>query len=264
MYSTKQLAREVVEGLKLGLSRRSCPELENIYSVCISGSCVRGDFLDCNSDLDIDVIFKPGVDFRNDPGYLLVQSIVDKIIGGRPFPSHSPGGVDWNPLLWEWLPTSETGPIAPHNGPYFPRFGIFLFDYHRHLEVCWGEDPRQILASPPDPASMVREWFETSLVKIDRLAELGDCRRMAFGTLKTVQLVQIVFGELTLDKIRLAELYTKNVPDFPMKPAGEEVVREYVGSKYPEYPPKFEEMGFYRKLVVELWDLVRGKSQIWR
>lgn len=260
MYSTKQLAREVVEGLKLELSRRSSLELENIFSVCISGSCVRGDFLVCNSDLDIDVIFKPGVDFRNDPGHLLVRSIVDKIIGGRPFPSHSPGGVDWNPLLWEWLPTSETGPIAPQNGPYFPPFGIFLFDYHRHLEVCWGEDPRQILASPPDPASMVREWFESLLVKIDRLVELGDRRRVAFGTLRTLQLAQIVFGELTLDKIRLAELYAENVPDFPMKPAGERVIQGYVRSQYPENPPEFEKICFYRKLVVELWDLVRGKG----
>jgi len=259
MYSTKQLAQEVVEGLKSELPKQDSSELKNVYSVCISGSYARGDFLDCNSDLDINVIFKPGVGSqdRDDTGYLLVQSVVNKIIGGRPFPSHAPGGIDWDPLRWEWLPTSEVGPIPPHDSPYFPPFGIFLFDFHQHLEVCWGEDPRPILASPPPPASMVQAWFKSSLVKIERLSEIGDRRRVAFGAFKSLQLAQIIFGELTLDKTQLPELYKQNVPDFPMKSAGERVIQGYIRAKYPDSPPEFEEIEFYRRLVIELWDVIR-------
>jgi len=262
MYSTKHLAREVVEGLKSELSGCYRSELRNIYSVCISGSYARGDFLDCNSDLDINVILKPGSGSQdiNDPGYPLVRSVVNNIIGGRPFPSHTPGGIDWNPLLWEWLPTAEVGPIFPHDGPYFSSFGVFLFDLHQHLEVCWGEDPRPILASPPDPASMAQAWFRSALVKIDRLSETRDRRRAAFGAFKSLQLAQVIFGELTLHKIRLADLYRQNVPDFPMESIGEQVIQSYISSKYPESPPEFAEIDHYRRLTTELWHMIRKRQ----
>jgi len=132
MEGTLGLAEEIVEGLTDRLSRRSGEELGSIFCVYVSGSYVRGDFTDHNSDLDLSVVFNPGFDglFREDSCYRTIQSEVEGIIGARTFPSHGRdlphGGVDWQPIRWDWLPTPDRGPSVPGHGPYFPPFGIFL------------------------------------------------------------------------------------------------------------------------------------------
>jgi predicted nucleotidyltransferase len=255
------IADEIVEELPNRLSCHS-DDLYNIFSVYISGSYIRGDFNDNNSDLDISVVFQPECDnlFQEDPAYKMIQFEVQRTIGERKFHSHTPGGVDWNPIRWEWLPTPKRGPSIPGPGPYYPPFGIFLFDLHKHLKLCWGEDPRPHLVKPPAPISMARSWYESSLVKLGRYNQLND--RAAGGTFKSLQLAQIIFGELTLDKNYLPVLYADYVPDFPMKDEGSRLIKEMIGARYPHHPPNFDTPDHYMKLVEQLWSMIQEEKVI--
>lgn len=251
---TIEVATRIVEGLAGSLSKSAPADLGNIRSVFVTGSYVRGDWLDRNSDLDLHVLFKPGAGGPSDqdPGYRRVQSIVNDLRGGETFASHTPGGVDWS-----------THPAAPQteadvrNVDGFPPFSVFLFDFMAHSRILWGEDFRPRIPPAPDPVSLVNPWFESSLVKLARLGtgEI-DRERAAFRAYKCLALTQIVFGERTLDKTRMLNAYLANVPAFPMKADGERLVRKYFGAIYPDWKPQFDDVPYYADLVRSLRDVI--------
>lgn len=76
--------------------------------------------------------------------------------------------------------------------------------------------------------------------------------KVMFLTYKAITAALLHFGEVTLNKYRILELYQEHVPDFEGKEFGERVIRNYLGSFYPERPPmKFsgaECAEFVRKL----------------
>ena len=78
-----------------------------------------------------------------------------------------------------------------------------------------------------------------------------------FLAYKAATAAQLYFGEVTLNKYQILELYQEHVPDFEGKEFGERVIRNYLGSFYPERPP----MGFSgaecAEFVRKLWKLVR-------
>ncbi len=262
MQGSYGLVGEIVEGLIDRLSCRSSADLDSIFSVYVSGSYVRGDFLESNSDLDLSVVFRPGGDrlLREDPSYKLVQSEVQGIIGGRSFHSHTPGGVDWEAIRWDWLPTPKRGPSIPGPAPYYAPFGIFLFDLHRYLKVCWGEDPRPHLVEPPDPVSMATAWYEHSLERLN--PDYQRVENAASGAFKSLQVAQIIFGEPTLDKTRLPTLYEDVVPGFPMKEEGARLIHEVVQARYPDHPPHFDTASHYRELVTRLWAMIQEERRL--
>jgi hypothetical protein len=231
--------------------------------VCVSGSYARGDFVDANSDLDVTVILSEGVTAnpRECPGFLAVKAFAEETVDSRPFPAHTPGGIDWNPTLWHWVPKKPEDIVTPHPGPYFPPFGIFLFDFLRHVIVCWGPDPRTIFPPAPHPRAMADDWFSAAEVKQKKYVESGDRRRAAYSAHQSIQVAQIVFGELTLDKRRLRELYEKHVPPFGTKAFGSQVIEVALSQRYPDHPPRFAPAAQYAAFVRDLGSLVRGQTQ---
>lgn len=253
MYGTRQLATEIVDKLQVDLRTRDV-NLPGIRSVFLYGSFVRGDWLDSNSDLDIGVLFA-GENALPD-GFDQLRTFTDEILHGRPFPSHTPGGIDWCTL--SAVPT-QNHEVRTVTG--FSALNIFLFDFVRNSLILWGEDFRKTLPAPPEPKTLVDAWFEGALARID---QLGDSER---GRLKapliaghSIFVVQLVFGERTIEKTRMLELYLHNVPDFPMKAAGEHLIRQWVGAIYPSQPPVLEPPSHYRRLVESFWDLVRFRN----
>ena len=257
---TKEIAREIVEGLKSELSRRKPSELENVRSVFVTGSYVRGDWLDCSSDLDINILFMP--DFKapieKDVGYRFIRSTANRILGGRPFPSQCPSGIDWS--IHPGVPTRGED---VRNVSGYLLFNIFLFDFLEHSEILWGEDFRPLMPAAPDPISLAPLWFERFLTRIGQLGNSeADRWRAAKGAYHSIVIAQMVFGERTLDKTRMLSLYMHNIPDFPMKVAGERVIREYIGSIYPNRKPQFEEVGYYQQLIQGLWEVIIRREKV--
>ncbi len=84
-----------------------------------------------------------------------------------------------------------------------------------------------------------------------------------FLAYKAVTAAQIFFGEAVLDKYRMLELYQRNVPEFEGKPFGEILIRNYLGSFYPQRPPlvlgRRECLGFVRE-VEEIIGPIRRSS----
>jgi len=102
---------------------------------------------------------------------------------------------------------------------------------------------------------MAGPWFERALDRLDP-KEAQSRSRAASLAYKSIQLAQIVFGELTLNKKQLPSLYSRFVPGFPMKKDGSRLIREILDARYPHNPPRFAARGHYRELVAQLWDLV--------
>jgi hypothetical protein len=57
----------------------------------------------------------------------------------------------------------------------------------------------------------------------------------------------------------MLRLYLSNVPAFESKVIGELVIREYLGSVYPERLPRYLDPGAYRRLIVDLSHLVANR-----
>ena len=82
MNSTRDIACEVVEGLRNGLYGLSGEDLAGVHSVIVYGSYVRGGWLDSNSDLDIAVLFSPEAP-DDSPGYRRIRETAERILQGR-------------------------------------------------------------------------------------------------------------------------------------------------------------------------------------
>jgi len=133
--STKLLADEIITGLRENLPKLLEP-IGNIWSVAISGSYPRGDFVDNNSDLDINIIFKkkgfdiPRYLFREEQGYKVIKHYIDSVLGDRVIYSHAWSGdndckgIEWQIFLLSDFPEKPEDIKPPHEGPEFPYFNI--------------------------------------------------------------------------------------------------------------------------------------------
>ncbi len=256
LVRTLGIAREIVQGLKTRLASCSPSDLPGIQSVCAYGSIARGDWFDCNSDLDLAVLFHPDTSESDATGYKKLQEMARGILAGRAFPAHTPGGIDWCTLPSFPRRDDEVRQISG-----FFHFNIFLFDFLAHSEILWGEDFRARMPAPPDPASLAAPWFEAVVARVQQLHDTEAVQFKApSNAYKATLVAQLVFGERTLDKRRILELYCANVPEFPMKTEGEKLIRQYVGAIYPDCPPKTEDPLHYMDLILELERLVCGAT----
>ena len=254
---TRDIAREVVQKLRTELSSHSPENLSGVRSLFVYGSFMRGDWLDSSSDLDLGVLFSPGSSQANSTGYQTIQDAATRILAGRCFPSHTPGGIDWCTL-----PSFPTRDEEVRRISAFPPFNIFMFDFMRYSDILWGEDFRSQMPAPPDPASLALPWFHAILARLDELGDSPLSRQKApFNAYKALMLTQLVFGERTRDKTKILHLYMNNVPDFPMKSDGEKLIRQYLGATYPDRPPAFEEPSYYRRLIEQFRDMVQNRDE---
>ena len=254
MYGTRALADEVVQGLRNWLSGVSPSELPGVRSVFLYGSFMRGDWLDSNSDLDIGLVLTDPSS-ADDPPWRPLHGRCQQLLARRPFPSHMPGGLDWCTL--PGLPRSDAD---VHQITGFAPLNMFLLEFMACCQVIWGEDFVRDLPEAPEPADLVDAWFSRALARMDDLGDSDLGRQKApLMAGHSIFVAQLLFGERTINKRQMLDLYARNVPDFPMKPEGEHLIRQWVGAVYPEHPPEFEEPRHYRRMMESLRELCEGE-----
>ncbi len=127
------------------------------------------------------------------------------------------------------------------------------------MEILWGEDVKKLLPPPPGPTDLAVQAIEFRLSRLRRLADIpANYPRAAFSAYKAMLIAQLVFGERTLDKTKMLDLYLRNVPEFSMKTAGELIIRDYVGAHYPDRPPAYRSVSHYVEYIESVAALVDG------
>lgn len=250
---THRIADHIVFDMSRRLADVGPVQLPTIRSVFIVGSWARGDWLNSLSDLDIKVLYHPHSDHAAKCRDL--TQLKDASFGGAPqpeFASRRPGGIHWGTETW--IPLQQEHEYEIWGNPYY---SVFYFDFFAHRHHVWGEDFSHLLPDPVDTRSLLGMALQFGSELIDRLPETEEgLHNIAGAAYRSVLMTQLAFGEQTLDKTRLLDLYLRNVPRFPMKPAGEFVIRQYLGAVYPDYPPAYGSMPFYSELIGALRDLV--------
>jgi hypothetical protein len=258
MHETYSFATKALTSLQFSLAELGSigsVELGPVRSVYVTGSYVRGDWLHSSSDLDITVLFREGfTSDKRDQALSSIKRLAAQTPDQHGFPSHCPsGGIDWGTQMF--VPARQID--LRQIGPYLP-YGVFFFDFRKHLEIIWGEDFRPAL---PEPLSV----RELALPTIDWMASmasstkglLDESHRMAFRAYNALQLAQLVFGEETLDKRKMLYLYGEHVPDFPGKHLGEYCIGQYVGSVYPDRAPTYLSPAVYMQFILAVQNLLR-------
>ncbi len=250
MYTnTHLLAEKLVGGLKQALDQTRPTDLLSIRSIYLTGSYIRGDWLDSSSDLDITILCadeQNSVIFEKDFAFL--RSLAQRILDGAFFPSQCPGGIDWSIQSSIPITPSEASVIGP-----YPYHSIFLFDLKEQFYLLWGEDVKQRLPDPPDPAKLAAPALDFLLSRLSRLGNSrDDARKAAFAAYKSVLVAQLAWGRRTLHKYRILDLYNCFVPDFALKYVGKRIIRDYLGSFYPDRPPQYEDATYYTSFIKAL------------
>ena len=230
---TKPLADELIRGLQENLPAAALSD--GLWSVCVCGSYVRGDFMDCNSDLDFCLIGKP--ESGECPHGSSVRELVDVLLHGRSFHSHNPHQFDWITVSWDALPKPGDLISLPESGPSIRLLNIFLFDFVEHLLVLCGEDPRRVLAEPPSVRALALAWFTRACNNHEHHLKQHAEYLIPMTAFNSIHVAQIVFGERTLDKRRLLDLYRRHVPGFPLKDFGAQMIQAKLQQRYPDHPP---------------------------
>ena len=224
-------------------------ELKGVRSVFVSGSYVRGDWLDGRSDLDVGLV----TDRDWERGFAVVQRVVSDSVGEGGFDSHEEGGVDWNLIDTASLPRTTQQAI---HSPY-PYFSVFRFDLDAHCDILWGDDFRDLLPPVPPPHEIAHRFLRQ---RAQRIAVLEDSalgrKRALYAAYKAAVVLQLAHGELTLDKRRMPVLFERNVPEFPDKRSCAAIIANYAngGSIVPET------VASYRALIDSCADTLFGQG----
>lgn len=213
----------------------------------LTGSYVRGDWLDASSDLDVNLLYDAERG-SVEADLATLRGCLEGADGPSEFPSQCPGGIDWS--VHPRVPETPAEVATPSP---FALFGVFYFDLLEHSVVVWGEDVRARLPLAPDPRPLVAPSLRASLARLEPLADLADAlenrRRSAFAAYRAAAMLQLRFGERTLDKRRLPGLYRRHVPSFAYEALGAEIIEARLTARYPDRPPAFLDSGSYREFV---------------
>ena len=238
MKNTKKIADSIVEALINKLSKESLQSIECIY---IPGSYSRGDWLNSSSDLDIHIINSGNTKSKQED-LAKIHGIINEAIDSRIFYSHAPGGVDYGFSEIENIPKTMEEVLKPNPYTYF---STFMFDIKKHCMTIYGTELSKLLPETPDPKMNVKEWIKILIEKNKTYEEGND--RISYNTYKIILGLQILYGINSINKYEILQLYQKNVPSFNKKWFGELIIRNYIGSIYPERPMK----KFENKLFIE-------------
>jgi len=229
MKNTKILADKIVDILIERL--RGCT-LSAFKSIYICGSYCRGDWLNSSSDLDLHMIENEGNEVQKENDLNHIQSIVMDALDGQDFPSHCPGGIEYGFSQIANIPKTYEDACKP--SPY-ANFATLMFDFKENNITIYGENINNLLPETPDPKVNAHDWL-SMLVNRIKTMDANDFR-LPFNTYKAIIAAQLQHGEASINKYRMLELYQKNIPEFSMKWFGELVIRNYIGSIYPERVP---------------------------
>lgn len=241
MQDTYKTAQAIVEFIQGTVNKQGfeVPSIRNIY---ITGSFVRGDWLNMSSDLDIQVLFKKGSpDILQKEDLLKLQNAIAERFGKPPFPSQamsSEYGLDISTN--DYLPQnekdlSELCPFMPYN--------IYYFDFCQNRKLLYGDDFSQDLPKPIDIAPLI---VPAVRALAERMKIYRESFRFAYAAYKIAVMLQLYFGERSIDKRRMLDLYLRNVPEFSHKLYGEMIIRNYIGSYYPDRPPQYFDPSVYK------------------
>ncbi len=250
MINTYNIATEIVAFLKSSFKSNlyNIPSIKNVY---ITGSYVRNDWLNMSSDLDIQILFYKDSkkDIRKHDITILQNSVCDTF-GDIPFPSQAmdaPFGLDWS--INDCLPNeNDIITISP-----FTAYNIFYFDFYKNRKLLYGNDFTNELPKPVPIMPLIKPTIEFLTQRI--FSNLYDIKKCAYVAYKIAVILQLNFGELTIDKRKILELYLLNVPEFSHKIVGELIIRNYIESFYPDRKPIYFERKVYEefaKVVVNL------------
>ena len=248
MVNTKLLADKIVRALINRLKNCELPAFKSIY---IAGSYCRGDWLNSSSDLDIHMINSDNATEHKENNLNCIKSIVSETLNGQAFPSHCPGGVEYG--FSNILNIPKTYDEACKPSPY-AYFSTLMFDFKENNMTIYGDNINSLLPETPNPKAHAREWLSALTERITN-AEADDFK-LPFGVYKAIMAAQLHYGETTINKYKMLELYQKYVPDFSMKWFGELVVRNYIGSIYPDRIPMRFPHSEYLNFINELKHIV--------
>ncbi|MCL2774246.1 MAG: hypothetical protein FWD71_12975 [Oscillospiraceae bacterium] len=246
--NTKILADSVVEKLSAELKKYNLSYFKSIY-VC--GSYCRGDWLNSNSDLDIHTICDDNQSDLREENFGLLKSLVDEALRGRDFPAHSES-IEYGFSSLENIPKTYEEALKP--SPY-AYFSTLMFDLKENHITLYGEEINGLLPQAPNPRENAEDWLLSLINRTENLKR-GDFR-LYWITYKIILAAQILFGEITINKYKILELYQKHIPEFPAKYFGEIVIRNYLGSVYPERPPVIFDEDEYKNFISELSKLIK-------
>lgn len=222
--------------------------MPGVRSVFLTGSFVRGDWRDASSDLDINVLASNPAE-----GCAAARS-VEQLLKSRSsrmtFPSQCPGGIDWG--FHSSVPTESSD--IDGSSPY-PYFGVFYFDFLENVRVVWGEDFTVGLPEVNDARSLVAPSLRRTEQRLSADRSVTP-RRAAYAAYKAAAMLQLFFGELTLDKRRIHGLYVRHVPEFRGKEMGDRIIRSYLTSSYPDHAPDFQDQKYYASFITACLKLV--------
>jgi predicted nucleotidyltransferase len=236
MENTKEIAEKIVETLSNELSKIKLSSLKCIY---ILGSYCRGDWLNNCSDLDIHMIYSEDNNMRqNDLNK--IHKIVENINGLKKINSHCPGGIDYGFNEFAYIPKTVEDASKPNPYPYF---SALMFDLKKYHKTVYGIELNELLPETPDTKTTTKNWLLV-LLERTKVLERGNIK-IPFNVYKIILALQLIFGEITINKYKILELYQRNVPEFEMKWFGEMIIRNYIGSIYPERPLIMYEHNMY-------------------
>lgn len=245
--NTYKVASVIVSFLQSNFENNkfNIPTIKNVY---LTGSFVRGDWLNMSSDLDIQILFhKDSPESERNADLLKMQQTVSNNFGNPPFPSQAmeaPFGLDWSTN--DYLPTTTQNilEVTP-----FSAYNIFYFDFYKNRKLLFGVDFTNELPQPVDITKTIKPTVEFLTERICKSNLHIDVRRCAYDSYKIAVILQLLFGVMDIDKRKMLDLYLKNVPEFSHKHWGEIIIRNYVGSYYPDRKPTYFERSVYMEFA---------------
>ena len=173
------------------------------------------------------------------------------------FPSQCPGGIDWS--FQTFVPKSPVDVARPTPYAYY---GVFYFDFLSTIRLLWGDDFTPDLPPVNDTKALMLPTLEQTYERLKPLADTGMNRqRSAFAAYKAAVMLQLFFGERSLDKFSMLKLYQRYVPDFAFKERGEQIIRERLSACYLHNPPDFRALSYYLAFVEAALNLVRREAK---
>jgi hypothetical protein len=129
-----------------------------------------------------------------------------------------------------------------------------MFDLKKYHKTIYGEELNKLLPDTPDPKKTAKDWL---IVLIDRAKKIDKSDiKIQFVMYKIILALQLFFGKISINKYNILQLYQKNIPEFKMKWFGEMVIRNYIGSIYPERPVIVYEYGLYANFMNQIIEFV--------
>jgi hypothetical protein len=256
-HDTYKTAKNIVDFFQCKLQFKNSEDLPSIRSIFITGSFIRGDWLNMSSDLDINFLFLKDCDKEQaNKDFDFLTNMVATEFVNPPFSSQAmsaPFGLDLSKHYYIPVKQNDIKEICP-----YLYFSVFYFDFLTNCRIIWGENFIPLLPCELPAKELVKpaiDFLLNRMITYDSNSENYKLK-CAYAAYKATAMLQIHFGEKTLNKRKLLELYMLNVPDFNYKTFGEFIIRNYLGNYYPNNTPKFLEAEKYIDYVKSLKELL--------